>query len=143
VIDGQTSLIGVWKLLSCDVELQQSGERKPYFGEVSPDGYLILTSAGRVMVLITSGGRKSGQTDAQQAALFRTMVSYTGIYRVEEDRFITKVDLSWNEAWNGTDQVRYFKLDGDRLEIVGEWAPSAIYPDGRIERGILSWERVK
>jgi hypothetical protein len=29
------------------------------------------------------------------------------------------VDASWNQAWTGTDQVRFYKLDGDRLTITG------------------------
>ena len=30
------------------------------------------------------------------------MMAYTGRYRIDEDRFITKIDSSWNEAWNGS-----------------------------------------
>ena len=53
--------------------------------------------------------------------LFRTMLSYTGFYRFEEDKFITTVDVSWNELWAGTDQVRSYTLDGDRLDIMTAW----------------------
>ncbi len=93
------------------------------------------------MALITSAEREPGQAEQQQAALFRTMLSYTGTYWVEDDKFITKVDLSWNEAWNGMDQVRYFQLDENRLDIVSAWAPSPTLPDRRIGRAILSWAR--
>jgi len=30
---------------------------------------------------------------------------------------ITKVDVSWNEVHNSQDQVRFFKLEGDRLSV--------------------------
>ena len=33
------------------------------------------------------------------------------LYRLEGDKWVTKVDVSWNPAWNGTDQVRFYKLD--------------------------------
>ncbi len=139
----QSQLAGIWKLLSFDVEVQDTGERQPFYGDAGAHGFLILMPEGRMMALITSRGREQRQAEQQQAALFRTMLSYTGIYQVEDDKFITKVDLSWNEAWNGTDQVRHFKLDGNRLDIVSAWAPSPIHPDRRVGRAILSWARDK
>jgi len=136
----QANLIGIWKLTAFDAEVQQTGERAPFFGAAAY-GYLILTPEGRMMALLTRKGREPGQSDQQQAVLFRTMLSYTGTYRVEDGKFITDVDLSWNEVWNGTEQVRYFTLDGDRLDIITEWAPSPIHADRRMGRAILSWVR--
>ena len=103
---------------------------------------MILAPEGRVMVLVASGQREPGQTDEKQAVLFRTMISYTGFYRFEEDKFITTVDVSWNESWTGTDQVRFYTLDGNGLDIMTERMPNPIHPE-RIARGILSWERAK
>ena len=51
------------------------------------------------------------------------------------------VDISWNEGWTGTDQVRFFKLDGNILTITG--APSKSPIDGREGRTILVWEKAK
>lgn len=110
--------------MSFDVEDQDSGERQPFYGGASPNGYTILTDEGRMMVLITSGMRKLGQTDEKQAVLFRTMLSSTGLCRFEGDKFITTVDVSWNESWTGIDQVRFYRLDGDQLDIVTEWLPN-------------------
>ncbi len=129
--------------MSFDVEDQESGERKPHYGDAPPNGYMILTPDGRMMVLIASRGREPGQTDEKQAALFRTMLSYTGLYRFEGDKFITTVDVSWNESWTGTVQVRFYALDADRLDIVTSWMPNPIDPERRIMRAILSWERAK
>lgn len=95
------------------------------------------------MTLITGEGRKPGSTPEERAALFSSMLSYTGIYRLEGDQFITKVDHSWNEAWNGTDQVRFYKLAGDKLDIVSAWTVATTLPERPTVRGILSWERVK
>jgi hypothetical protein len=69
------------------------------------------------------------------------MFAYSGTYRVEADRFITKVDVSWNESWTGTEQVRFFEVDGDRLDIISAWAPSAVIPEKPMVRGILTFER--
>jgi hypothetical protein len=42
-------LIGIWKLLACDVVDQASGARAPFYGATPPSGYLILTPEGRMM----------------------------------------------------------------------------------------------
>ena len=136
-----SNLAGTWKLVSLELEAQQSGSREPMWGDVAPRGSLILTAEGRMLALLTGGSREPGTSDDKQAALFRTMLAYGGAYRVEGDKFVTRVDVSWNEAWNGTDQVRYFKLSDNRLEIVTEWVPSPMHADQRIVRGILSWTR--
>ena len=140
--DSQTKLIGIWKVVSFDVEDKESGYRKPFYGDANPNGYMIFTPEGRVMVLLVSEQRESGQTDEEQALLLRTMLSYTGFYRFEGDKFITTVDVSWNESWTGTDQVRFYTLDGNRSDIMTEWMPNPIHLE-RIARGILSWERAK
>jgi hypothetical protein len=63
------------------------------------------------------------------------MISYSGIYRVENDRFITKVDTSWNEAWVGTEQERFVKLEGDTMTLTSAWQPDPKY--AREPRGAL------
>ena len=141
--DDRAKLAGIWKLTAFDMEFQQSGERQSAFGGKKSSGYLIFTPEGRMMVLITSEGRKPGPAAEDRAALFSTMISYTGMYRIEGDKFTTRVDHSWNEAWNGTDQVRFYNLAGDKLDIVSAWAPASTIPERPIVRGILSWERVK
>ena len=70
------------------------------------------------------------------------MVAYSGIYRVEEDRWITTVDITWNEAWMGTEQVRFYRIDGNTLTVTTPWRPSVIF-DGRIARTLLTWTKIK
>jgi len=135
-------LFGVWKLVSFETELQTTGERRPVFGK-NPNGYLIFTPQGRMMALLTNESRKAAATDQERAELLRTMISYSGIYHLEADKFVTKVDISWNEAWTGTEQVRFYKLQGDRLDIISAWAPSVTIPGTPMVRGIFTWERQK
>ena len=68
------------------------------------------------------------------------MVAYTGKYRVEGEEFITTVDASWNEWWNGTEQRRRFKIDGDRLIIESTPAASILLP-GKVDFRKIVWER--
>jgi Lipocalin-like domain len=49
------------------------------------------------------------------------MFAYTGIFRLEGDKWTTEVDVAWNPVWNGTDQVRSFKLDGGRRKVTSAW----------------------
>ena len=140
--DDPTKAHGIWKVVSFIQEVQATGERRPFFGK-NPTGYVIFTPEGRMMACIEAEGRKAPQTDEDRANLHKTMFAYTGIYRFEGDKFITRVDVSWNPAWDGTDQVRFFKLEGDRLEIVSEWAPAANIPGKPMIRGFWALERVK
>ncbi len=65
---------------------------------------------------------------AERAALHKSMLAYNGKYRIEGDDFITTVDVSWNEIWNGTEQRRHYRIEGDRLFIESAPAPSILYP---------------
>ena len=139
--DDREQLIGVWKLQTFEVEFQDTGERKTPFG-AHPNGYGVFTPEGRTMAVVTAEGREVPKTDADRAAAFATMIAYTGMYRLEGDHWITKVDTSWNEAWVGTDQIRFYKLDGDALTVTSNWRAFPNF-DGRIARGHTTWVRVK
>ena len=134
-------IVGVWKLQTYDVEFQDMGEHKSPFG-AHPNGIGIFTPEGRTMGILTAEGRKAPQTDADRAEAFRSMVAYSGIYRLEEDRWITKVDITWNEAWMGTEQTRFYKVDGETLTVTTPWRPSVIF-DGRITRTTLTWIKMR
>ena len=135
-----SKLHGCWRLVSFDTELQDSKERSQPWG-ADPNGYLIFGSDGRMMALITAKAREPGNTDEKLAALFRTMMAYTGRYRIEGDRFIIKIDSSWNEAWSGSEQERFFKLVGDTLDVISAWMPNPLDSGKSMGRGILSFRR--
>lgn len=139
--DERQPLVGLWKLQTYDVEFQDTGERKTSFG-ANPNGFIIFTPEGRMMAVLTAEGRKVPKTDADRAAAFRSMYAYSGIYRLEDNRWVTKVDISWNEAWIGTDQVRFYRLKGDTLTVTSPWGASST-PDGRVVRGILTWTKMR
>jgi hypothetical protein len=131
------ALIGSWKLVSWQVIVE--GEPQDLFG-AKPKGSLILTREGRAMALTTAEKRIAGQSDAQRAALHKSMLAYTGRYRVEGDEFVTTVDASWNEAWNGTEQRRKFRIDANRLIIESAPAPSILFP-GKFDYRRIVWEK--
>jgi hypothetical protein len=137
----QTELIGVWKLTAFVFESVQSQERRYVYGE-KPAGYLIITPE-RFTAIITGEGRRPPQTDEDRLFSFRNMVAYTGLYTIDGNRLTTRVEVAWNEALKGTDQVRFYRLQGDKLFIESAPAPSANYPEMGPVRGILEWERSK
>jgi hypothetical protein len=133
------ALIGNWKLVSWQVVV--GNETQNPFGS-HPKGYLLLTREGRSMAITTADTRAPGEGIAERAALHKSMLAYSGKYRVEGDDFITTVDVSWNEIWNGTEQRRHYRIEGDRLFIESAPAPSILYP-GKTDFRRIVWEREK
>jgi len=135
---GQEALLGNWKLVSWQVIVEGEPPQNP-FG-LHPKGYLVLTPQGRSIAITTAEHRTGGTSDRERAELHRSMLAYTGRYRIEGNDFITTVEASWNESWNGTEQRRHFRVEGDRLFIESAPAPSIIFP-GKTDYRRLVWER--
>jgi hypothetical protein len=138
--DAEKAVLGNWKLVSFFTEDVQTKERKNIFGE-HPDGFIGFTP-GRFFAIVNAEGRKAPQTPEEQAAAYRTVVAYTGNWRLEGEKFITKVDAAWNPGWMGTDQVRFWRVEGNKLVITT--APTAIPNASGADRmmvGHLVWEK--
>ena len=137
----QEKIVGTWKLVSVVYEDQESKARSPVLGQ-HPKGYQIATPEGRWLALVTADGRKVPQTDEERAQALRTMISYSGRYRVEGGKVITKVEVAWNEAWVGGEQVRFIRFEGDLLHIE---SPPMPHPNvgGKVVRVIVTWQRDK
>jgi hypothetical protein len=133
------ALIGNWKLVSWQVVV--GNETQNPFGS-HPKGFLLLTREGRSMAITTADDRAPGEGVAERAALHKSMLAYSGKYRIEGDDFITTVDISWNEIWNGTEQRRHYRIEGDRLFIESAPAPSILYP-GKTDFRRIVWQREK
>jgi hypothetical protein len=140
--DDRAKILGTWRLVSFEREFKATGEKVPLLGK-NPTGYIIFTSEGRFMGILTGEGRKAPKTDQDRAELLKSLIAYTGIYRLEGDKFITKVDVSWNPEWVGTEQERFFKIDGGRLKILTNWNIAPNWPEKGMGRGVLTFEQVK
>ena len=132
-------IVGTWKLVSVVYEDQTTKERTPIYGE-HPKGIQIATPHGRWLALMTGEGRSIPKTDADRAQALLTMIAYTGRYRVENGKVITKVEAAWNEAWVGGEQVRAISFSGDKLSIE---SPPMPHPniENKTVRVIVAWER--
>jgi lipocalin-like protein len=113
-------LTGTYRVASLTAEVDGASPNA-IFGN-SPRGFALFTST-RVTFLITAEGRKFGKSAEERAALWDTLAAYSGTYRLDGSKFVVSVDVSANEIWNGTQQVRNWQLDGKRLTITTERAP--------------------
>jgi hypothetical protein len=122
-----SSLLGTWKLNSYVVTEASGGRTMPY-GE-HPMGYLSYSADGRMQVIGTASGRMvrvgTNPPENERVALYDTMFAYAGTYSVEADKIVHHVDISWNEAWTGTDQIRLFEISGNFLTLTTRFTDSA------------------
>ena len=141
---GDSPLLGTWKLKSFVRQDVATGERRPALGE-HPEGYLGYSPDGRMCALFVAGGRVAPAgdqpTDAERVQLHKSMLAYAGTYTIAGDKVVHHIDIAWNNARLGSDQVRFFKLDGDRLTLTTERNKSPI--DGSQGFGLLEFERVR
>jgi hypothetical protein len=114
----------------------------PLLGK-NPTGSLVFTPEGRVTEIVTAEGRVAPTTEKERAALLDSMVALAGTYRVEGDRYIRKYDVAWNPARVGAETVGTFKLEGNRLQVIGDWTPATAAGKSAVGRTIATWERVK
>ena len=84
-------IVGVWKLVSVMYEDQETKAMTPIMGD-NPRGYQIATPEGRWLALATPSGRTAPATDEERAQAFRTMIGYSGRYRVNGSTITTKVE---------------------------------------------------
>ena len=137
-------LYGTWRLVSDVRKDVETGAMTDNFGK-HPQGFLSYARDGRMSAIEVAEQRlkptdlaKLG--DADRAALFKTMLAYGGTFSFDGKVVTHHVDISWNNNWTGTDQIRNVRLEGNRLYITTNPQPSPI--DGKLSIGTLTWEKV-
>ena len=136
--DTATQLVGSWKLSSWVIQII-GGEATEPFGP-NPKGRAVFTSDRYAAFIIVGANRKPASNNDESAALLKSLLVYTGKFTIDGEKFTTKVDISGNELLTAQDQVRYFKLEGDRLSIRTAEQVSSVFPGKKVV-GTLTWER--
>ena len=137
--DTAKQLAGSWKLNSWTIQII-GGEVTEPFGP-NPKGRAVFTPDGYSAFIIARRQIASLQrTMRTRQRSSRSLMVYTGKFTIDGDKLTTNVDLSWNEIFTGTAQVRFFKLEGDKLSIRTAEQASAVYPGKKVQ-GTLTWER--
>jgi lipocalin-like protein len=75
----------------------------------------------------------------ERAVLYDTMFAYAGTYSLEGDKVIHHVDISWNETWTGTDQIRLVELNQNLLTLTTHILDPV---SGEATHYAVTWERV-
>ncbi len=112
---------GSWRLVSWEVS-STSGEREQPFGP-DPKGLLIYSADGYMQVSIAPRAMADGRDD---------YLNYGGPFRLEGDTVVHQVELSANERFRDTEQVRGLELDGERLTLSADTGE---------RRHVLEWRR--
>jgi hypothetical protein len=141
---GKQDLVGTWRLVHFTRTFADTGQTVESFGK-APSGFIQFGGDGRIMLLIVKEERPIAadpekMTDQQRAELFRTMIGYGGSYIFDGKTLTCHLEVSWNQAWTGTDIQRQVMLEGRRLTLVTE--PHKSYVDDKVVTGELTFERV-
>ncbi|MBZ5604507.1 MAG: lipocalin-like domain-containing protein [Acidobacteriia bacterium] len=133
-------LIGTWTLQTA-WSIAADGSRTPMWGE-RPIGFLTYTPEGRMVALLGDSERKRLSGDRQNAPLeeraeaLAKFLAYAGPFTIEGDKIIHHVDIASYQNYVGTRQVRYARMEGNRLTLTVRRG------DGTAS-GVLTWERLK
>ena len=133
-------LVGSWELISFELQFPDGTVTHPFGTEVR--GYLFYNQDGFMCAAFGSaaraGSNEKNLAEVGAAAGYDQFMAYTGPYRVEGDRIIHHVEVSSLEAWTGSVQERWYKIDGERLTL--HTAPLVVGSDA--PTGALVWDRV-
>jgi len=132
-------LVGVWRLLELYALAEGTGERTDLLGK-DPNGYAVFEPGGRMMAIATASNRMTGRSAPEMAELFLSMGAYTGKWSVDDEKFITVVDVAWEPSWVGTSQIRYHAFDGKILSLRTDPIELPAFP-GRKAIAYADWQR--
>ena len=132
-------IVGTWELVSYKVEDKETGKLVDAMGD-TPRGRVIFTKDGWVAFNLEGSDRKTAATDAERAALLKTLVAYIGRYRIEGDQWVTDVQTAWIPEWVGTEQRRDVRIDGDYADVTTPWRVMPNWNDGRMSRSHIRFK---
>ena len=127
VTDLQERLVGSWRLASWDWH-DASGAVSSPLGD-DPAGLLMYDAAGTVSAQLMRRNQPQfrdddwrNATDEEKAAAWSGYFGYFGTYTVDEatGTITHQIDGSWFPNLVGTEQVRRYSLDGNRLTLHAE-----------------------
>ncbi len=138
-----SALLGSWRMISWKKEFVATGKAVDALGP-DPQGFITYTADGRVSVIVVPRDRPAPAalppSDAEKVRLFDSLFAYAGTYTLDDDKVVHHLDTTWNQAWSGTDQVRFYKLAGNKLSIHGAPAPDPFTGQDVIHR--VEFEKV-
>lgn len=137
-------VVGTWRLLSHFVRDASGRISYPLGPETTgcatftPDGYVSVQFARARRQAFASGDLAAADIGELVAAI-KTYGGYSGRYEVDERQciLILSIEVSLFPNWAGTQQERYYEIDGDRLLLSSPPRPF----EGKLQVSYLSWQR--
>jgi hypothetical protein len=119
----EDSVVGTWKLVSVKATTKNGDVDNAILGQ-NPSGLLTYTADGRMMAIISDGGRKPLSTAdriaapaEERAQAYSTFMAYAGRYTYTCDKVVTHVEVASLQNWVNTDQTRFLTMQGDRMFV--------------------------
>lgn len=138
-----SNLWGSWRMLSWTTQSIRTGEKSDGLGP-DPRSFIHYLPDGRMMVFVLRNERRRPAgvvpSDQEKVALYDSMVAYAGTYTFTGDRVIHHIDMSWNQSWTGSEQIRFCHFDGPVLCITSP--PSKNPLDGEAVVHSIVFEKV-
>ena len=138
-------LIGTWRLVSAEA-LRPDGlaQAFPEFGP-KPIGYLMYDKTRHMCVTLANPNpprwaNPAKPTDSERVLTHKSMEAYCGTYELREQQHqvIHRPELAEWPHYIGSDQVRNFRFENDRLILSLE----ETIPNGERRRSQITWQRV-
>jgi hypothetical protein len=112
-------LVGSWTLVSSTVQ-QGTNTLQPFGAD--PRGALIFGADGRYVAMIAraglpkfAGDNRMAGTPEEYKAIVNGAIAHFGSYVADEATITFRIATSTYPNWDGSEQKRSFKLDGDTL----------------------------
>lgn len=123
----QKNFIGGWHLLSWEIRYSDNDRVSQPFG-ANPHGLILYTPDGYMNAVIARTDRAQFPVDQSIKSLSTEILAeayagyfqYAGRYRIEGQNVIHSVQMSLNPNFVGSEQVRGFAFEGNRLTLTGE-----------------------
>lgn len=139
----QEKFIGGWHLLSWEIRYSDSDRVSQPFG-ANPQGLIMYTPDGYMNAVIARADRAQFAADQSIKSLsaetlaeaYASYFQYAGRYHIEGQSVIHSVQMSLNPNFVGSEQLRGFAFEGDRLTLSGE---DQVGAQMRMHR--LCWQR--
>ena len=110
-------LYGSWRVVGAEGFSEHAdGNRSPVHSHAQ-EGVLIFTPGHRMIAFVVHPGRKPASSDAERLQLFKSMVTYSGKFRLDPEKYVLDIDWSSTALNQDEPQIRYYKIDGDTLTI--------------------------
>jgi len=145
-LDEGSTLVGTWRLTSCEARASKGDVRYPFGERVS--GQLIYDAAFNMSAHVMRATRQAFATadaargtDAEVRAAFESHTSYFGTYTVDPTRHTVTHHVKGASFpnWVGHDQLRHYRFDRGRLLL----STPPLEFGGQSLEYVLVWERLE